>query len=298
MSTATLTRTYQLLLRAYSPATRAGRGSVELDTLLATSDPNQRLPKLRETRAILREGIRDRIAVNAGRSTLEIVSYGATLGVLLTMSMQLGWLGMMLPKVVRSPGAAGPFTVWAAVLGALAFALALRPMKRTLVLWQLANVAGGVWLWSFVRRETPGVEDYTFLAMIVAPVTLLALSSVVVLFCWDKLPKTQRVALGWRIGLACVVVPLWASPLSPIDSSGLQVAALAVVAMLVIALVDPRPLIAMAIALGTPLVAASLAMQTLPRIDAPVRIVVPAITVVIIALFTFRTRVLLRRLDR
>jgi hypothetical protein len=172
------------------------------------------------------------------------------------------------------------------------------PHETNTVLWQLANVAGGVWLWSFVRRETPGVEDYTFLAMIVAPVTLLALSSVVVLFCWDKLPNTQRAALGWRLGLACVVVPLWASPLSPIESSGLQVAALAVVAMLVIALVDPRPLIALAIALGTPLVAASLAMQTLPRIDAPVRIVVPAITVVIIALFTFRTRALLRRLDR
>ena len=56
MSNQLLTRTYQLLLHAYPRETRTERGQVELDTLLAVSKPNQRLPRIAEARAICQRG--------------------------------------------------------------------------------------------------------------------------------------------------------------------------------------------------------------------------------------------------
>jgi hypothetical protein len=65
-----LKRAYQFLLLSYPTVTRTERGSVELDTLMEVSRPNRVLPRFGEARAIVVEGIRERVRRNGGTKYL------------------------------------------------------------------------------------------------------------------------------------------------------------------------------------------------------------------------------------
>ena len=73
---------------------------------------------------------------------------------------------------------------------------------------------------------------------------------------------------------------------------------IAVIAMLLLALVDPRPLIGLAIAVITPLVGASIALASTSANSLQIRLLLPAVATVAIALVALRTRSLIRRLNR
>jgi hypothetical protein len=309
VSSTLLKRTYQLLLCAYSKGTRAERGAVELDTLLSVSRPNQRLPKIAEARAIAKEGIRDRIRRNAGQSTLEIVGQGAALGVLFTMSIQLWWFAVMSHKFLNSRNLLGGqetvhFVLWGTVVALLAIRWAFRPSRVIIGVWQLANVTGAAWFFSLFKHQVranwvlgSSRDIGNLVVAFMAILSLLALSSVVAIWCWSHLPKnTPRRAIGAKVALLAIVLPVWASPLSPVDSSGFQVFGLSVIFMLVVGLVDPRPLIGLGIALLTPMVALSVALITNTEASTNGRLILPALTLTAIALVSIRVHVVLRRL--
>ena len=313
MSTRLLSFAYQLLLRSYPAQTRAERGPVELDTLLAVSRPAQRMPKFREARAIVKEGIHHRIAHTAGRSPLEVVSHGATMGVLFTMSVQLYWLGIIAHKMTghtvdNLPGNSwtrmAPVLSWIGVVAVCALWWSLRPNRFTIVAWQIANVTGVLLLVDVVRREaTDWSNDLgETLASMGVIICLLSLSSCLALFCWSKLgpntnvPQNQRAPLGLRFAALCVGLPLWASPLfGAIQKHGNNVLVIAIVCMLVLSVIDPRLLIGLTIAVATPFLGASIAAVASPQTGMGLRLLLPALTLSAIGLTSLRARVLVRR---
>ena len=303
MSNRFLTRSYQLLLHAYPKQTRKERGQVELDTLLGVSKPNQFLPRIAEARAIAREGIHERIRSSAGHTPLEVLAHGGTFGVLFTVSFQLYWFGMMTYKMMYGPKVSWsqftPFIGWHIVVAAIALWWSLRPNRVALVLWQLSNLLGILWFIDYVGRHV--TEKSTALSNTVTVLgtimSLLVLSGTVALWCWSKMPKQSRRPLGWKIALPSIVIPIWASLFGRFEKHGNTVLLITVVAMLLLALVDPRPLIGLGIAAITPLAGGSIALSGTSTNSLQIRLLLPAITTIAIALVAMRTRSLIRRLN-
>jgi hypothetical protein len=303
-STQSLKRAYQFLLHAYPSGVRSDRGVVELDTLLSVSRPNQRIPKMAEARAITREGIRERIRSNAGKTTREVLAHGGALGVLFTMSLQLYWFGVMTYKMDYDPNTTwaqiAPFVGWMAAVAVMALGWSLHPTRIAVALWQLSNILGVLWLIGFVGRKVvqQSTELSTTLVVLGTIVCLLALSSLLVIWCWSEIPGHARAPLGLKIAGPSIALPIWASPLFlNIDTHGNNVLLLAIAAMLVIAFVDPRPLIGLAVAVITPLVGGSIAIASSGIHSSRLRILLPSITALLIALVIVRCRILLRRLN-
>jgi hypothetical protein len=298
-----LTRTYQFLLHAYPRETRTERGSVELDTLLAVSKPNQRLPTIAEARAIAREGIHERIRSAAGHTPLEVLAHGGTFGVLFTLSFQLYWFGMMTYKMTYDPKVSwsqfAPFIGWHIVVAAVALWWSLRPNRVALALWQLSNLLGILWFIDYLGRNV--TEQSTALSNTVLVLgtimSLLVLSGTLALWCWSKMPKHSRRPLGWKIALPSAVIPIWASLFGHFAKHGNTVLLIVVIAMLLLALVDPRPLIGLGIAAITPLAGGSIALSGTSTNSLQIRLLLPAITTIAIALVAMRTRSLIRRLN-
>ncbi len=243
--TQSLKRAYQFLLHAYPRQVRLERGSVELDTLLGVSKPNQFLPRIAEARAIAREGIHERIRSTAGHTPLEVLTHGGTFGVLFTMSFQLYWFGMMTHKMAYGPRVSWsqftPFIGWHIVVAAIALWWSLRPNRVALTLWQLSNLLGILWFIDYVGRHV--TEQSTALSntvMVLGTVmSLLVLSGTVTLWCWSKMPKQSRRPLGCKIALASIVIPLWASLFGRFEKHGNTVLLIAVIAMLLLPLSIP-----------------------------------------------------------
>jgi hypothetical protein len=303
--TQSLKRAYQFLLHAYPRQIRLDRGAVELDTLLSVSKPNQRLPKIAEARAITREGIRERIRSTAGQTPLEVLAHGGALGVLFTMSLQLYALGILASKAAQTPNESwtrsAPLTMWIASTVMAALWWSLRPSRLALLPWQFSNVIGTGWLVGYVSKHATHWSHGLQVTMVTfgTIACLLSLSSVLAMFCWSKLPNQSRAPLGWKIAVPSIAVPIWASPLfGGIEKHGNSVLLLAIVAMLVIAFVDPRPLIGLAIAVITPLASGTFAIISSDTSGTLVRILLPTITVLAIGTVALRTRSLVRRLNR
>jgi hypothetical protein len=303
MSNQFLKSTYQFLLHAYPRETRAKRGQVEIDTLLGVSKPNQCLPRIAEARAIVREGIHERIRSTAGHTPLEVLAHGGTFGVLFTLSFQLYWFGMMTYKMTYVPkahwGQLAPFIGWQIVVAAIALWWSLRPTRLALILWQLSNILGILWFIDYVGRYV--TEKSTALSNTVIVlgtiVSLLMLSGTVALWCWSEMPKQSRRPLGWKVALPSIVIPIWASLLGRLESHGNTVLLIAVIAVLLLALVDPRPLIGLGIAAITPLVGGSIAVASTSANSLQIRLLLPAVATVAIALVALRSRSLIRRLN-
>jgi hypothetical protein len=305
MGARSLASAYRLLLKAYPKAVRKQRGVVELDTLLSVSKPNQRLPNTAEARAIVREGIRERIRSTAGQTPLEVLAHGGTYGVLFSLSLQLYVLGTLTWKAAQNPieswTRSAPFLPWMALTACTALWWSLRPNRLVIAVWQLSNVLGAVWLLGYVAEHVTHWSHELEVTMVTLGTIacLLSLSSVLALFCWSKLPKQSRAPLGWKTALAGIALPIWASPLfGNIEKHGNNALLLAIVAMLLIALVDPRPLVGMAIAVFTPLVSGSIAISSSTTSTIRVRILLLTLTALAIAVVALRARALLRRLQR
>jgi hypothetical protein len=303
MSKQLLMRAYQLLLQAYPQETRAKRGQVEFDTLLEVSRPNQFLPRIAEARAITREGIHERIRSTAGRTPLAVLAHGGTFGVLFTMSFQFYWFGMMTYRMSYAPKANwsqfAPFIGWQIVVAAIALWWSVRPTRVALTLWQLSNVLGILWfidyLGRYVTEKSAALSNNVMVLGTI--ICLLTLSGTVTLWCWSNMPRQSRRPLGWKIALPSIMIPIWASLFGPIERHGNTVLLIAVIAMLLLALVDPRPLIGLAIAVITPVVGGSIALACTSTHSSQIRLLLPAVATVAIALVTLRTRSLIRRLD-
>lgn len=302
--TRSLKRAYQFLLHAYPREIRSQRGVVELDTLLSVSKPNQHLPKIAEARAITREGIRERIRSTAGQTPLEVLAHGGALGVLFTMTLQLYALGILAFKAQtlnESWTRSAPLTMWMAMTVMTALWWSLRPSRLAILPWQFGNMMGTGWLVGYVAKHATHWSHGLQVTMVTfgTIACLLSLSSVLAIFCWSKLPKHSRAPLGWKIAVPSIAVPIWASPLfGGIEKHGNSVLLLAIVAMLVIAFVDPRPLIGLAIAVITPLASGTFAIVSSDTSGTLLRILFPTITVLATGTVALRTRALLRRLNR
>jgi hypothetical protein len=303
MSNQFLRRTYKFLLHAYPRETRTERGSVELDTLLGVSKPNQFLPRIAEARAIAREGIHERIRSTAGHTPLEILAHGGTFGVLFTMSVQLYWFGMMTYKMAYSPKAHwsqfAPFIGWQIAVVAVALWWSLRPTRVALAFWQLSNLLGILWFIDYLGKHVSenSTELNNTVIVLGTIVSLLMLSSTLALWCWSKMPKQSRRPLGWTIALPSIVIPIWASLFGRFEKHGNTALLIAVIAMLLLALVDPRPLIGLGIATITPLLGGSIALSGTSTNSLQIRLLLPAVTTIAIALVAMRTRSLIRRLN-
>ena len=111
------------------------------------------------------------------------------------------------------------------------------------------------------------------------------------------MPKQSRRPLGWKIALPCIVIPIWASRFGRIEKHGNTVLLIAVIAMLLLTLVDPRPLIGLAVAVITPLAGGSIAIASSSTHNLQICLLLPTVTAIAIALVALRTRSVIRRLN-
>jgi hypothetical protein len=185
------------------------------------------------------------------------------------------------------------------VVATIALWWSLRPTRLALTLWQLSNILGILWFIDYVGRHV--TEKSTVLsntAVVLGTImSLLVLSGTVALFCWSEMPNQSRRPLGWKVALPSIVIPIWASLFGRFEKHGNTVLLIAVIAMLLLALVDPRPLIGLAIAVITPLVGGSIAVAGTSANSLQIRLLLPAVATVAIALVALRSRSLIRRIN-
>ncbi len=296
-----LRRAYQLLQHAYPARRRRERGEVELDTLLAVSRPGQRLPRLAEARAIVREGLRER-ARTTGASTLEIVAHGSSLGVLFTMALQVFWFAVMAEKVLdaRVPRSSGLtlFAAWGLAVLLCAYWWSLRPSRAAIAAWQLSNLIGAGCLVSYIQRyATEGGDGLgAVVATMISVHCLLTVSAVVLLGCWSRIRVSNAVRLGWKVPTITLSVVVWSSPLvRSVESHGSTVLVVAFLTMVLCSFIDPRILVGLASATLTPLVAASLSIIGSDASSSRIRLLFPTGVTLAIGLVVLRVRVLVRR---
>jgi hypothetical protein len=294
-----LKRAYQFLLLSYPTVTRTERGSVELDTLMEVSRPNRVLPRFGEARAIVVEGIRERVRRNGGTTVNEVMASGGTLGVLFSFSLQLWWVGMMLAKsstMKADRNQAGTvFSAWGLIICALMIWWSLRPSRFTLLVWQLANVVGAIWMVRFVRDHAAGSNglDTVLIGMFLI-VSTLVFSSGIVLNCWSRMPKTARHRLGGKHAAVAILVPMWASTYGLKYLNG-AFSGWVVIGLLLLSLIDPRILIGLSIALLTPAVAMVMVISTYGSGSLSTKLTFPGMCLGVMVLLWMRVRVLVRR---
>ncbi len=288
-----LKRAYQILLNSYPATTRNERGSVELDTLMQVSEPTQKLPRFGEARAIVVEGIRERVRRNGGTSVNEVVAAGGTLGVLFSFSLQMWWILLMLAKAASmTTGRAesvGVFCAWMAIISALTVWWSMRPSKATLFVWQLTNVIGAVWFHKFLlgHAQRPESMDQVLTGMFLI-LSMLVLSSVIVLNCWTRMPKVARHRVGAKFAIGAILVPM----LAHVNGA---VAGWVLVGLLLVSLIDPRMLVGLSIAFLTPGLIMVAVISNYGSPSLATRVTLPGIALGAAALLALRVRVLIRR---
>ena len=181
----------------------------------------------------------------------------------------------------------------------LGFLWARKESRWVIGAWLLLNVIGSGWMFSFVRHHGDRRADVGgFMRVMLAMTVLHALSSSMALLFGGRIKKVHHKPSGWRVVFVVEVLCVSASSLAPWATVGMFLLIVSIVAMLAVAMVDPRPLIALTIAVGTPVLAAALAVLANPGATMRSRVGTSLVLVMLVAFVSVRSSTLLRRLEQ
>jgi hypothetical protein len=298
-----LRRSYSTLLRFYPAPIRLERGTVELDTLLEVSSPGQRLPKVREARALIASGLRARLVLTAGSDWRSVVANGLSWSVGMSMVMQFWFTLIMLMKVI-SPSSKQyrsesifAFSLWAIATLAITLAWTQKPNRLVLGIWQVVNVSGAVWLGTYLYKLTLGGEWLDVYLSIVALVTLPCIAGIAAIALSKGGGPTHELVgpnLPGMFFLVILLATVW--PLTILTVPLLVIIPVAIIGVLIISTVDPRPLIAVIGAFTVPLIVLGANNIIGAHSIGFKQLACPVILCVLSVLTYVRSKVLLRRL--
>jgi hypothetical protein len=297
-----LRRSYATLLRFYPATVRAERGQVELDTLLEVSAPGQRLPKVREARAVIASGLRARLMFTAGSDWRSVVANGLAWGIGISMVMQFWFTLVMLLKSDSSynPDRAetvSAFSLWAIATLAITIAWTQKPNQVVLGIWQVINVSGAIWLGVYLSKLTLGGEWLDVYLSIVALVTLPCIAGIAAIALSKGGGPTHELVgpnLPGMFFLVILLATVW--PLTILTVPLLVIIPVAIIGVLIISTVDPRPLIAVIGAFTVPLIVLGANNIIGAHSIGFKQLACPVILCVLSVLTYVRSKVLLRRL--
>jgi hypothetical protein len=292
-----LRRSYSTLLRFYPAPIRLERGTVELDTLLEVSSPGQRLPKVREARALIASGLRARLVLTAGSDWRSVVANGLSWSVGMSMVMQFWFTLIMLMKVI-SPSSKQyrsesifAFSLWAIATLAITLAWTQKPNRLVLGIWQVVNVSGAVWLGTYLYKLGVAAEILDVYLSIIALVTLSCVAGIVSIVIARQADGSTHGPSPFVILLAALF-PLISTLITPV----LVIIPVAIIGVLIISTVDPRPLIAVIGAFTVPLIVLGANNIIGAHSIGFKQLACPVILCVLSVLTYVRSKVLLRRL--
>jgi hypothetical protein len=293
-----LRRSYSTLLRFYPAAIRLERGTVELDTLLEVSSPGQRLPKVREARAVIASGLRARLVLTAGSDWRSVVANGLSWGVGVSMVMQF-WFTLVMLMKVASPSSKQyrsesilAFSLWAIATLAITLAWTQKPNRLVLGIWQVVNVSGAVWLGIYLYKLGVAAEILDVYLTIIALVTLSCVAGIVSIVIACQADESTHGPSPFVILLAALF-PLISTLITP----ALVIIPVAIIGVLIISTVDPRPLIAAIGAFTVPLIVLGANNIIGAHSIGFKQLACPVILCVLSVLTYVRSKVLLRRLS-
>lgn len=219
------------------------------------------------------------------------------------MALQILWFALLTHKMFRTPSADPAeivqFASWSVAVLAFAFWWSIRPGRRVIFGWQLSNLVGSIWMFFHIKEHaTNPLGLANTVSVMLSVLCLLSLSGIVALWCLPRVENAASLTLGWKIPFLAVGASILASPLlQPFVSHGSAFLVIVVVAMLLVSLVDPRPLIGLAIAIVTPLVAVTVSLASANTgIGTSLRLA--ALSVGVMVVVSMRVRTLVRRLVR
>jgi small basic protein len=294
-----LRRSYSALLRFYPAAVRSERGTVELDTLLEVSSPGQRLPKVREARALIASGLRARLVLSAGSDWRSVVANGLSWGVGISMVMQFWFTLAMLMKAISPYNSqdhaetVSAFSLWALATLALTIAWTQKPNRVVLGIWQVINVSGAVWLGMYIHKRVPEVLDVYLSITAIATLSCIAGVVAIVLDRQAEGPTCKLRGPNPLIILFAALFPVFSTLVLP----ALIIIPVATIGVLIISTVDPRPLIAVIGALTVPLIVLCVNNIIGAHDVGAKQLACPLILCVLSVLTYARSKVLLRRLE-